>query len=81
MKKKATGYEASVRIKAAVATLERSVLEAQLSLQLLRKKLREQNPRAVKDEDTSEKIREIGLRLNKARIKKRTYDYLAEESD
>ncbi|MDY7028986.1 MAG: glycoside hydrolase family 38 C-terminal domain-containing protein, partial [Spirochaetota bacterium] len=81
MKKKATGYKASVRIKAAVATLERSVLEAQLSLQLLRKKLREQNPRAVKDEDTSEKIREIGLRLNKARIKKRTYDYLAEESD
>lgn len=81
MKKKAAGEEASVHIQAAVATLERSVLEAQLSLLLLQKKLREQDPAAGKDARISEKLRDIGLLLNKARVKKRTYDYLVEGTD
>ncbi|WP_319560421.1 glycoside hydrolase family 38 C-terminal domain-containing protein [Marispirochaeta sp.] len=80
IKKKAAGEEAPIHVKAAVATLERSVLEAQLSLHLLRKKLREQDSSVEEEEPDSEGLKKIGLHLNKARIKKRTCDYLADET-
>jgi mannosylglycerate hydrolase len=65
----------SVEKKAAVASLERSLLEARLSVLLLKKKLYGPDiPEIRKD------LRELGLLLNKARIKKRTYDYLVENA-
>jgi mannosylglycerate hydrolase len=63
---------------AAVATCERMLLEAQLSLTLLKKKHSELEAESgvSYEEDFEAKCREIGFKLNQARIRKRTYDYL-----
>jgi hypothetical protein len=70
-------------LRADVATLERQSLECELSLQLANKKWNELKPREdglppFVEQELCSSIRDIGLKLNQARIKKRTYDYLAE---
>jgi mannosylglycerate hydrolase len=65
-----------------VATCERALLEARLSCILSKKKYTELNPAqrdySMTDEKFVSMCREIGAKLNKARIKKRTFDYLVE---
>jgi hypothetical protein len=70
-------------IRSEIATLERQCLESELSLLLSRKKWNELNAGDERippfgEEEVQGSIREIGLKLNRARIKKRTYDYVAE---
>jgi mannosylglycerate hydrolase len=70
-------------IRSEIATLERQCLEGELSLLLTKKKWNElktgeERIRPFDKETVAGLIREIGLKLNRARIKKRTYDYVAE---
>ena len=70
-------------IRSEIATLERQCLEGELSLLLAKKKWNELKAGEERippfdKEEVEESIREIGLKLNRARIKKRTYDYVAE---
>ncbi|MCD6121578.1 MAG: hypothetical protein J7K04_07055 [Spirochaetales bacterium] len=68
--------------KAKAATLNRESLEARLSMILSIKKYTELNPNDktydLSAEEIERTLRKIGFELNKARIKKRTYDYIAE---
>ncbi len=70
------------RARGELTTLERALLEAQLSLILSKKKFIKLNPKNKTYPLKSEKIqsicREIGFKLNKARVRKRIYDYLVE---
>ena len=70
------------RVRAEIATQERALLEARLSLILSIKKYNELNPEnripPFEDEEVRAICREIGYKLNSARIKKRTYDYLVD---
>ncbi len=65
-----------------LATLERELLEAELSLLLSKKKYIELNPEdttyGLSMKDIEERLRELGYKLNFARVKKRTYDYISE---
>ena len=65
-----------------ITTLKRDSLEVQLSLILAKKKFNELNPKSnrypLKAEEIKSICREIGFKLNKARVRKRTYDYLVE---
>ncbi len=67
---------------ARLATLEREMLEAQLSMILAIKKYNELNPSDttydLSKSEISNRLNEIGDRLNKVRVKKRTFDYIAE---
>ncbi len=69
-------------LKGELATLERELLEAELSLLLSKKKYIELNPEDnsynLTPEETEKRLREIGYKLNVARVKKRTYDYISE---
>lgn len=67
------------KAKAEVATFERTLLESKLSLILLKKKYSELNAGSstAVDEECETMCREIGFKLNMARIKKRTYDYFS----
>ncbi|GAI47495.1 unnamed protein product, partial [marine sediment metagenome] len=70
------------RVRAEIATQERALLEARLSLILSKKKYNELNLEnripPFEEDDVGSICREIGNQLNKARIKKRTYDYLVD---
>ncbi len=69
-------------LKGELATLERELLEAELSLLLSKKKHIELNPEddvyKLTPEKIEETLRELGYKLNIARVKKRTYDYISE---
>lgn len=73
------------RAKAEIATQERALLEARLSLILSKKKYNELNFEnripPFEEEELRSICREIGFQLNEARIKKRTYDYLVDLVD
>jgi len=83
LKKEVADGEGEYTYKAHIATLERSILEARLSMVLCKKKYIELYPEQTEYEESPEEIhtrcREIGRELRKARIKKRTYDYLSNE--
>ncbi len=83
LKKERADGEEEYMYKARIATLERSILEARLSMVLCKKKYIELYPEQTVYQESSEEIhkqcREIGRDLRKARIKKRTYDYLSKE--
>ncbi len=72
----------SQHLKAAISTLERTILEAELSVRML--ELKQRQHAAGKrlplphDEDTRQFFRDVGYQLNQARIKKRTDDYLCD---
>ena len=70
-------------IRCEIATLERRCLESELSLLLAKKKWSELEDRderiaPLQEREATAAIREIGLKLNRARIRKRTCDYVAE---
>jgi len=69
-------------IKGDIATCIRTHLEAKLSLIFSKKKFNHLNPESklypLTNKEIDSTCREIGYKLNEARIKKRTYDYLVE---
>jgi mannosylglycerate hydrolase len=70
-------------LRSVIATLERQCLESELSLLFTKKKWTELTPGeqgipSLGEEEYRSSARAIGLKLNRARIKKRTYDYVAE---
>ncbi|MBW8003858.1 MAG: hypothetical protein FVQ80_17975 [Planctomycetes bacterium] len=76
-------FEAELQLaRGDVATFERSLLEAQLSVILSKKKFNELNQKSevfpLNVDEIRSKCRGIGVRLNMARIRKRIYDYITE---
>jgi|GEM_PF-70295 len=69
-------------LEAAVSTTERTMLEAEISVRMLELKTQQQAAGmrlpGAHDEQSRELFRSVGYRLNQARIKKRTDDYLCD---